>query len=155
MNEKFLQMAVDIAVENVSTGRGGPYGAVIVKDNKPIAYSGNRVTHDLDPTAHAEIMVIRQSCRLLNDFQLNGCILYSNCEPCPMCLGAIYWARLAEVYFACDRQVAAEAHFDDCFIYDQIEIPPPDRHIPMVQLDLPYARKPFEIWTAKADKVLY
>ncbi|MGR8980005.1 MAG: nucleoside deaminase [Gammaproteobacteria bacterium] len=155
MNKKFLQMAVDIAVENVSTGQGGPYGAVVVKDNRPIASSGNRVTHDLDPTAHAEIMAIRQACRKLTDFQLTGCILYTNCEPCPMCLGAIYWARLDRVYFACDRLVAAEAHFDDCFIYDEIEITPSERSIPMLQLDLPNARQPFQIWADKADKVLY
>lgn len=155
MNEKFLQMAVDIAVENVSTGQGGPYGAVVVKDGRPIAYSGNQVTNSLDPTAHAEIMAIRLACRNLNDFQLDGCILYTNCEPCPMCLGAIYWARLDKVYFACDRQVAAEANFDDCFIYDEILIPPAERSIPMLHLDLPYARLPFQIWADKADKVLY
>lgn len=154
MNEMFLQRAIEVAVENVKIG-GGPYGAVIVKDGILISSSGNRVTEDLDPTAHAEIMAIRQACRKLNDFQLKGCVLYTSCEPCPMCLGAIYWARLDKVYFACDRNDAAAADFDDSFIYDEISISPLDRKIAMVQLSLPDATLPFQIWAEKSDKVLY
>lgn len=155
MNEKFLQQAIDVAIDNVRTGQGGPYGAVIVKDNIPIACSGNRVTQNLDPTAHAEIMVIRLACQKLNDFQLNGCILYTSCEPCPMCLGAIYWARLDKVYFACNRYDAAAADFDDSFIYDEIAVAPSDRSIAMLHLNLPDARLPFHLWSEKTDKVPY
>lgn len=155
MDEKFLQLAIDVAIDNVRTGQGGPYGAVIVKDNSPIAYSGNRVTQTLDPTAHAEIIAIRQACRKLNDIQLNGCILYTSCEPCPMCLGAIYWARLDKVYFACNRHDAAAADFDDSFIYDEIAIAPSERSIPMLHLILPSAGLPFQVWAEKTDKVPY
>ncbi len=114
-------------LDNVSSGQGGPYGAIIVKDNKLIAASGNMVTSTLDPTAHAEIVAIRQACKKLNDFQLHDCILYTSCEPCPMCLGAIYWARLEKVYFACSRLDAAAANFDDSFIYDEISVLPSER----------------------------
>lgn len=150
-----MQQAIDVAIENVRTGQGGPYGSVIVKDNIPIACSGNRVTQTLDPTAHAEIMAIRQACRILNDFQLSDCILYTSCEPCPMCLGAIYWARLNKVYFACNRHDAAAANFDDSFIYDEIAVPPSKRSIAMLHLDHPNALLPFQIWGAKSDKVAY
>lgn len=155
MNEKFLQQAIDVAMDNVRTGQGGPYGAVIVKDNIPIAYSGNRVTQNLDPTAHAEIMAIRLACQKLNDFQLNGCLLYTSCEPCPMCLGAIYWARLDKVYFACNRHDAAAADFDDNFIYDEIALAPSERSIAMLHLNLPDALLPFQLWAEKSDKVPY
>lgn len=154
MDEKFLQQAIDLAIENVSTG-GGPYGAIIVKDNQVIAASGNLVTQTLDPTAHAEIMAIRLACRRLSDFQLNGCVLYTSCEPCPMCLGAIYWARLAKVFFACNRNDAAAADFDDSFIYDEIAVSPSERRIAMLHLDLPDSRLPFQLWAEKDDKVLY
>ncbi|WP_020564902.1 nucleoside deaminase [Methylosarcina fibrata] len=154
MDELFLQRAVEVAVENVEIG-GGPYGAVIVRDGVLIASSGNRVTQDLDPTAHAEIMAIRLACRKLNDFQLKGCVLYTSCEPCPMCLGAIYWARLDKVYFACNRYDAAAADFDDSFIYDEISVSPLERKIAMVQLSLPDARLPFQVWSEKNDKIPY
>lgn len=154
MDEKFLQQAIDLAIENVSTG-GGPYGAIIVKDNQVIAASGNLVTQTLDPTAHAEIMAIRQACRRLSDFQLNGCVLYTSCEPCPMCLGAIYWARLAKVFFACNRNDAAAADFDDSFIYDEIAVSPSERSIAMLHFDLPDSRLPFQLWAEKDDKVPY
>jgi guanine deaminase len=154
MDEMFLQRAIEVAVENVSIG-GGPYGAVIVKDGRMISSSGNRVTQNLDPTAHAEIMAIREACRTLNDFQLKGCVLYTSCEPCPMCLGAIYWARLDIVYFACDRFDAAAADFDDSFIYDEISVSPLDRKIAMVHLNLADARLPFRIWAEKSDKITY
>ncbi|MCK5190122.1 MAG: nucleoside deaminase, partial [Methylococcales bacterium] len=109
MHTQFLQQAIDLASENVIYQNGGPYGAIIVKQGEVIAASGNRVTADVDPTAHAEIMAIRLACKALNDFRLTGCTLYTSCEPCPMCLGAIYWARLDKVFFACNRVDAAEA----------------------------------------------
>jgi guanine deaminase len=155
MDKKFLQQAIDLATENARTGQGGPYGAVIVKDNQLIAASGNKVTSSVDPTAHAEVMAIRLACKKLNDFQLQDCILYSSCEPCPMCLGAIYWARLAKVYFACSRHDAAAANFDDSFIYDEISVLPHQRKIAMVHLSLPSAMQPFDTWAEKKDKVLY
>lgn len=150
-----MQQAIDIAIENVRMGQGGPYGAVIVRSNVPIAYSGNRVTQTLDPTAHAEIMAIRQACRILNDFQLSDCTLYTSCEPCPMCLGAIYWARLNKVYYACNRHDASAANFDDSFIYDEIAVPPSKRSIAMLHLDTPNALLPFQIWAETSDKVVY
>jgi guanine deaminase len=155
MHETFLQQAIQLAADNVDNGQGGPYGAVIIKDNRVIAASVNQVTSTIDPTAHAEIMAIRAACAQLNDFQLTGCVLYTSCEPCPMCLGAIYWARLDAVYYACNRYDAAAANFDDSFIYDEINISPQHRRIPMLHIDLPNAREPFASWNLKADKVLY
>ncbi len=155
MHEAFLQQAIDLAVDNVTYGEGGPYGAIIVKESQLVAASGNKVTSTLDPTAHAEIVAIRLACLKLNDFQLHGCILYSSCEPCPMCLGAIYWARLAKVYYACSRFDAAAAHFDDSFIYDEILVPPSKRSIAMHHLNLPDALQPFQQWAEKSDKVVY
>jgi guanine deaminase len=135
-HEQFLQQAIKLAVDNASTGQGGPFGAVIVKNNQVIAASSNQVTCLLDPTAHAEVMAIRLACQKLNDFRLKDCILYSSCEPCPMCLGAIYWARLAKVYFACNHHDAAAAQFDDSFIYDEIALSPAQRRIPMYHINL-------------------
>jgi len=155
MHEKFLQQAIALAADNVTSGEGGPYGAIIVKDNQLIAASGNKVTCNLDPTAHAEIVAIRLACLKLNDFQLHDCILYTSCEPCPMCLGAIYWARLAKVYYACSRFDAAAANFDDSFIYDEILVTPSERSIAMHHLNLPNALQPFKLWTEKRDKVVY
>jgi len=155
MHEKFLQQAIALAADNVMSGQGGPYGAIIVKERQPIATGGNKVTSTLDPTAHAEIVAIRQACLKLNDFQLHDCILYTSCEPCPMCLGAIYWARLAKVYYACSRFDAAAANFDDSFIYDEILVPPSERSIAMHHLNLPNALQPFNIWAEKSDKVVY
>lgn len=155
MHERFLQQAIDLALENVKTGQGGPYGAIIVKDNQLIAASVNKVTCIMDPTAHAEIMAIRLACKKLNDFQLRNCILYTSCEPCPMCLGAIYWARLEKVYFACNRHDAAAADFDDKLIYEEICVQPSERSIPMVHLNLPSARRPFEAWAEISNKIPY
>lgn len=154
-HSEFLQQAIDLAADNVKSGEGGPYGALLVKDNRIIAASGNKVTSSLDPTAHAEIMTIRLACRELNDFQLTGCVLYTSCEPCPMCLGAIYWARLDKVYYACSREDASSAGFDDGFIYDEISLAPEKRSIPMLNLKQNNDLKPFELWNAKTDKVLY
>jgi guanine deaminase len=155
MHETFLQQAVQLAADNVDCGEGGPYGAVIVKDNRIIAASANKVTSTIDPTAHAEVMAIRAACKHLNDFQLTGCVLYTSCEPCPMCLGAIYWARLDRVYYACNRYDAAAANFDDSFIYDEINLLPQHRRIAMRHINLPDARKPFDIWNRKMDKIPY
>ena len=155
MHEDFLQQTITLAINNVRSGEGGPYGAIIVKDNQLIAASVNKVTRTLDPTAHAEVTAIRMARKKLNDFQLHGCILYTSCEPCPMCLGAIYWARLAKVYFACSRYDAAAANFDDSFIYDEISLLPSERNIAMLHINLPNARQPFEIWAKKLDKVVY
>jgi guanine deaminase len=155
MHSKFLQLAVELAADNVTTGNGGPYGAVIVKNDEIIATGTNFVTRNLDPTAHAEIQAIRAACGKLGDFQLTGCTLYSSCEPCPMCLGAIYWARLAQVFFACNRHDAAAAGFDDSFIYDEIAVSPSERKIPMQHLTLETARLPFQLWTQQEIKTLY
>jgi guanine deaminase len=155
MHETFLQQALQLAVDNVDSCEGGPYGAVIVKDNQVIAASANKVTSTIDPTAHAEIMAIRAACKHLNDFRLTGCVLYTSCEPCPMCLGAIYWARLDAVYYACNRFDAATANFDDSFIYDEINLLPQLRRIPMQNINLPNAREPFEAWNQKLDKIPY
>lgn len=150
----YLQHAVDLARQNLTSG-GGPFGAIIVKDQHIIASSGNRVTPNLDPTAHAEIMAIRLACQQLQDFQLKDCILYTSCEPCPMCLGAIYWARLQAVYYASTHDSAAAAGFDDSFIYTEIPKLPAERHIPMHHLTLPSADSPFEAWNRLSNKVCY
>lgn len=154
MHADFLRQAVELACDNVAGG-GGPFGALVVKDSRIIASSGNRVTPNLDPTAHAEIMAIRLACQRLGDFQLTGCILYSSCEPCPMCLGAIYWARPQAVYFACNRFDAAAAGFDDSFIYDEIPKLPAERNIAMHLIDLAEARSPFQAWSRLENKRRY
>lgn len=154
MHREYLQQAIDLACVNVANG-GGPFGALVVKDQIVIASSGNRVTPNLDSTAHAEILAIRLACQNLTDFQLTDCTLYTSCEPCPMCLGAIYWARLKDVYFACNRFDAAAAGFDDSFIYDEIPKLPAQRRIAMQYLNLPEAGSPFQIWNQLAGKILY
>lgn len=151
----YLEKAIQLALENVDSGEGGPYGAVIVKDNDIIAASANKVTSALDPTAHAEVMAIRSACKHVNDFRLTGCVLYTSCEPCPMCLGAIYWARLDSVYYACNRFDAAEADFDDSFIYDEINLLPQCRQISMHHIKLANASEPFDAWKKKVNKIAY
>ena len=155
MHEGFLQQAIELATDNVHLDRGGPYGAVIVKNNQVIAATSNKVIAHTDPTAHAEILAIRQACQTLGDHQLTDCILYSSCEPCPMCMGAIYWARLEQVFFASSRQDAAVAGFDDAFIYNEINTHPNQRHIPMQLLAIETAKKPFIIWQQKVEKTPY
>jgi len=154
MHEYFLQRAIQLAENNVLEG-GGPYGAIIVKDRQIIATGENRVAAHKDPTAHAEIIAIRSACRHTDAFKLTGCILYSSCEPCPMCLGAIYWARLAAVYFACNRFDAAQAGFDDSFIYGEINRPTAERTIPMRQIELADAETPFRTWNDLESKIHY
>jgi guanine deaminase len=154
MNPAFLEQAIELAVENVRRD-GGPFAALVVKDGVVIATGVNQVTRTNDPTAHAEIVAIREACRVLGDFQLSGCDLYSSCEPCPMCLGALYWARPARVYFAATKADAAQAGFDDAFIYQQLDVPYPERTIPMFHVSGNGARRPFEAWKAKPDKTEY
>src|SRR2546426_9779277 len=129
MNPSFLKQVIDLAVENVRRD-GGPFAALVVKDGVVIATGANQVTRTNDPTAHAEMVALREACRVLGDYQLSGCELYSSCEPCPMCLGAIYWARPAKVFYAASHEDAAEAGFDDSFIYRQLQIPREERSIP-------------------------
>jgi guanine deaminase len=154
MEISFLRQAIDMAVDNVRRD-GGPFGAVVVKDGIVIAAGANQVTRSNDPTAHAEVVAIREACRVLGDFQLTGCDLYTSCEPCPMCLGAVYWARVDRVYFAATAEDAAAAGFDDSFIYRQIAIPHPERTIPMLHVADEGATRPFQAWVGKSDKTGY
>ena len=154
-HKKFLAEAVRLAQENVGTGRGGPFGAVIVKDGKIIARGVNQVLSTKDPTMHAEVSAIRAACEQLNSFELEDCIIYSSCEPCPMCLGAIYWARPKALFFAADQYTAAKHGFDDKFIYDEIAVPVGERKIKTVCLKLQEQEEPFKEWTAKEDKIQY
>lgn len=149
-----LQQAIDLAIANVAVG-GGPFGAVVAKDGKIVADGGNRVTADLDPTAHAEIEAIRRACRSLGTFSLDGCVLYTSCEPCPMCLAAAHWARLDRIVFAADRHDAAAANFDDAVLYDELTRPLERRRTPILQVHLTTARAPFEAWQARMDRTPY
>ena len=154
MNVAFLEEAIDLAVQNVQRG-GGPFAALVVRDGNVVATGVNQVTLCNDPTAHAEVVAIREACRALGSFQLEGCDLYSSCEPCPMCLGAIYWGRPSRVYFAASAADAAAAGFDDAFIYDQIRIPASERRIRMSHIATQNATAPFQAWTGKADRNAY
>ncbi|MFO8234494.1 MAG: nucleoside deaminase [Bacteroidales bacterium] len=153
-DEQFLRRAIQLSIENQDKD-GGPFGALIVKDGEIIASAGNTVTKVNDPTAHAEINAIREACRELQDFELNGCVLYSSCEPCPMCLGAIYWARLDRVCFAATRYDAKDAGFDDSSIYREIQLPYDKRTIPTEQSLRSEAVVAFEHWRNKEDKIEY
>lgn len=152
---EYMREALRIALENVDSGQGGPFGALVVRAGEVMARSGNRVLADNDPTAHAEMLAIRKACRRLGSFQLEGCDIYSSCEPCPMCLGAIYWARPARVFFANDRRDAAAAGFDDQFIYDELLAPPEGRAIPMHRLEVEDARAALLAWRNKEHRVPY
>ena len=154
MSNSFIRQAIEMAVANVRSA-GGPFAALIVKDGTVIAAGSNQVTRGNDPTAHAEIVAIREACRVLGDFQLTGCDLYASCEPCPMCLGAIYWARPSRVYFAATHEEAAAAGFDDSFIYQQISVPHAERSIPMIHVADELRTTPFAEWGSKADRTRY
>jgi guanine deaminase len=154
MDHSFLQQAIEMAVENVRRG-GGPFGALVVKEGVVIATGANQVTRTNDPTAHAEIVAIREACRVLGDFQLSGCDVYSSCEPCPMCLGALYWARPAHIFFAATHEEAAAAGFDDSFIYREIQVPVSERSIPTIHVSDMQATHPFKEWAGKSDKTAY
>ena len=150
----FMARAIALALDNVRQG-GGPFACVVVKDGQVIAAGTNRVTSTLDPTAHAEVVAIREGCRALGSFQLTGCDLYTTCEPCPMCLGAIYWARPARVYFAGTAADAARVGFDDEDIYEQLALPHDARRILMIQLLRDEAQAAFRAWQEKDDKIRY
>ncbi len=147
-----MKIAVDVALENVLTNGGGPFGAVVVRNGQIISVGRNQVTTINDPTAHAEVQAIRAACHYMNDFQLTGCELYTSCEPCPMCLGAIFWARLQKVYYACTKEDAAKIGFDDQFIYSQLDLPPDKRNIPMFRILPDNTYLPFNAWIQKPHK---
>lgn len=150
-----MRRAIRLSAERMRENVGGPFGAVIVKDGKVIAEGWNEVTSAKDPTAHAEVSAIRTACAKLESFSLAGCDIYTSCEPCPMCLAAIYWARLDRIFFANSREDAAAIGFDDALIYEEVPKPIEARSIPTVQLDLPEAEAVFAEWRAKPDKVEY
>ena len=154
MKNEFMKRAIQLSKESVNSG-GGPFGTVIVKDNKIIAEGLNRVTPTKDPTAHGEIVAIREACKKLKDFSLKGCELYSNCEPCPMCLSAIYWARIDKIYYANTREDAQKIDFDDSFIYSEFHKNINERKIPMFQMMRDEALEAFEMWDNKIDKIKY
>lgn len=149
-----MQRAIELAIENVRAG-GGPFGCVVVKDGRIIAEGANSVTATNDPTAHAEVVAIRKACAALGSFQLDGCEIYTSCLPCPMCLGAIYWARPARVYYASNDRDAADAGFDDSFIYREFALPFHDRRIPMRQMMREESLKAFEVWKNTPDRKEY
>jgi guanine deaminase len=150
-----MARAIEIAIENVRLGRGGPFGAVIVKEGRVVTSGANCVTSSNDPTAHAEVVAIRAACAALGAFQLDECELYTTCEPCPMCLGAIYWARIERVYFASSAADAAAAGFDDTFIYSQIAVEGAERRIPFIEMMREEALECFRVWAEKRDRVEY
>ena len=154
-NKFFMREAIRLSVENVRSGKGGPFGAVIVKNGEIIATGVNEVTLSNDPTAHAEVVAIRNACRELGSFQLTDCDIYTSCEPCPMCLGAIYWARPDRLFFANTKEDAAEIDFDDRFIYEEIAAPMAGRQLPTVQIMRDEALVAFRLWKQSANKVEY
>ena len=153
-DKKFMQLAIDLSIENVAQG-GGPFGAVIVRNGEIIATGTNRVTENCDPTAHAEVSAIRAACAKLGDFKLSGCTIYSSCEPCPMCLSALYWAGVERIFYGNTKQDARSINFDDSFIYDQIALDYSERAIPCINFMREEALAGFKAWVEKVDKVLY
>lgn len=151
----FLREAIQLAREGMTSGQGGPFGSVIVRDGVIVGKGCNKVTSTNDPTAHAEVVAIRDACQNLGTFQLDGCTLYASCEPCPMCLGAIYWARPSRIVYAAFHTDAAGAGFDDQFIYEEIDKPREERHIPMHQLLRDEANTVFEEWVALGKRIPY
>jgi len=154
-NPEFMQRAIRLACENVRSGNGGPFAALIVKDGVVVAEAANSVTSTNDPTAHGEVNAIRQACKTLGTFTLQGCEMYSSCEPCPMCLAAIYWARIETVYFGCDCEDAARAGFDDSFLYKELRLPRSGRMLKTVQLMPTEAWESFQTWIDAENKVDY
>ena len=153
-HEDFMRQAIDLAVENIKNG-GGPFGAVIVKDGEVVATGANRVTANNDPTAHAEVSAIRAACTKLGTFDLSGCVIYTSCEPCPMCLGAIYWAHIDKIYYGANQYDAARIDFDDSFIYRELELTPDKRNKPVENILHDEALAPFNAWREKEDKIRY
>ena len=154
MKDEFMKRAIELSIESVKNG-GGPFGSVIVKDNKIVAEGSNKVTPTNDPTAHGEIVAIREACKKLNNFSLSGCELYSSCEPCPLCLSGIYWARINKIYYANTREDARKIDFDDSLIYSELKKNIDERKIPMIQMMRNEALEAFELWDKKTDKVKY
>ncbi|MDU1889687.1 MAG: nucleoside deaminase [Dysgonomonas sp.] len=154
LHKEYMHKAIELAEASVSKG-GGPFGAVIVRDGKLVAEGYNCVTLDNDPTAHAEVTVIRRACKELSTFDLSGCEIYTSCEPCPMCLAAIYWARIDKIYYGCNKTDAKDIGFDDSFIYDQIDLKPEDRSIPAKNMMREEALSAFRLWENKDDKIEY
>lgn len=152
---EFMREAIRLSIENVTSGKGGPFGAVIVKDGRIIARGANQVTSSNDPTAHAEVVAIRNACAALGSFQLDGCEIYTSCEPCPMCLGAIYWARPDRMYFANTKMDAAEIKFDDQFIYEELDIPYTSRKLETIPMLREEALEAFRLWTESINKIEY
>ncbi len=156
VEKRFMLRAIELANGSIDSNTGGPFGCVIAKDGRVVGEGVNQVTSTNDPTAHAEVVAIRNACRNLNSFQLEGCVVYTSCEPCPMCLGAIYWARPERIYIACSRDDAAAAGFDDAFIYDELcTTDLKDRKVPILTLLRDEGLKVFENWIAKPDKIEY
>ena len=155
MNNSFMARAIQLSIDSVHSGRGGPFGAIIVRNGQIIAEGVNQVTSTNDPTAHAEVLAIRQACAKLGMFELEDCELYTSCEPCPMCLGAIYWSRLSRLYFANTAEDAAKIGFDDSFIYSELKQPLSQRRIPAIQMMREEALAGFRAWAAKPDKTPY
>jgi guanine deaminase len=155
MDNPFMARAIQLSLENVQLGVGGPFGAVIVKESHIVAEGANQVTSTNDPTAHAEVVAIREACRKLGVFDLQGCDIYSSCEPCPMCLAAIYWARLSRVYFANTHEDASKIGFDDSLIYRELAQPHSQRKIPMIQMMRDQALAAFRAWESKSNKIAY
>lgn len=155
MNKEFMLRAVELSRNNMRAGAGGPFGAVIVKDGKIIGEGWNKVTSSNDPTAHAEVSAIRDACSKISNFELAGAEIYTSCEPCPMCLSAIYWARIEKIYYGNTRKDAAEINFDDDFLYQEIPKDLKDRKVPMVQCAHTEALEVFKEWENKTDKVPY
>ncbi|WP_017259721.1 nucleoside deaminase [Pedobacter arcticus] len=154
-HEEFMRQAIELSRQNVIKGLGGPFGAVIVKDGVVVAKSGNLVTITNDPTAHAEVATIRLACEKLNTFTLEGCVIYTSCEPCPMCLGAIYWARLDKMYYANTKKDAAEAGFDDAFIYEELDLSLENRKLESQQILHTEALEAFSMWQLNENKKKY
>src|SRR6266446_3727339 len=155
MRKTFMREAIRLSIQMMRRGKGGPFGAIVVKGDKIVGRGSNQVTSSNDPTAHAEIVAIRDACKRLKTFQLDDCDLYTSCEPCPMCLSAIYWARFRKVYFGNTRKDAARIDFDDDFLYREVALPISKRKIPMKQLLRVEAMMAFNEWANKADKVRY
>ena len=154
-NDDFMQMASALSEKNVREGLGGPFGAVIVKNDQVVAASANQVVPTNDPTAHAEVSAIRLACQELNTYILSGCEIYTSCEPCPMCLAAIYWARIDKIYYANTKVDAAAIGFDDAFIYEELDKPMPDRKLPIVQMMRDEALSAFRLWSETEGKTHY
>ena len=154
-DEKFMRRAIELAQKGIDNNEGGPFGCVIVRDGEIVGEGNNKVTSTNDPTAHAEVVAIRNACANLQTFQLDDCIIYTSCEPCPMCLGAIYWARPAQIFYACNKSDAAKIEFDDQFIYEEIERPINERQIKTVNFLREEGLKVFENWANKTDKTEY